>query len=380
MGVSRSRSNLAFTVTVAVIVGVCALPVLLMLVVGAALAPLAAMLAVVAALVPVVPLVACFLWLDRYEPEPRGLLGLALAWGAVVAVVATFLVHGIGGLVFDVSEAHSLALWAPIVEEAAKGAFLFLLLWWRRDTLDGILDGIVYAGMLGIGFAFTENILYLATAYAESESSGMSPVGGLTATFVVRCLFSPFAHPFFTAFIGIGIGIAVMSRQRWVRWLAPLGGYALAVIAHAAWNSSTLIGAGSGVPGFLVVYAVLMLPAFCGMTGLAVWTRISERRLLAASLHDAARRGLVPSTDIGWMVDLRARRYARRYARQRGGPGAERAMRDYQQTVIELGYLHHRYLRGTPPPDFAVRGGEYIARIGAVRPLLAFPGQVVPIR
>ena len=63
-----------------------------------------------------------------------------------------------------------------------------------------------------------------------------------------------------------------------------------------------------------------------------------------------------------------------------GGPAAERAMRDYQQAVIELGFLHSRYLRGVPPPDFAARGHDYVARISALRPSIAFPGQVVPIR
>ena len=38
-------------------------------------------------------------------------------------------------------------------------------------------------------------------------------------------------------------------------------------------------------------------------------------------------------------------------------------MRDYQQAAVELGFLHYRYLRGTPPPDFAARGQEYVARI-----------------
>ena len=58
----------------------------------------------------------------------------------------------------------------------------------------------------------------------------------------------------------------------------------------------------------------------------------------------------------------------------------ERAMRDYQQAVIELGFLHSRYLRGVPPPDFAARGHDYVARISQLRPSIAFPGQVVPIR
>lgn len=102
--------------------------------------------------------------------------------------------------------------------------------------------------------------------------------------------------------------------------------------------------------------------------------------MLAAALDDAARRGLIPATDIGWVVDLRARRLARAHARAHAGPSAERAMRDYQQAAIELGFLHHRFLRGTPPPDFAARGQDYVARIGAVRPFIAFPGQVVPTR
>ena len=55
-------------------------------------------------------------------------------------------------------------------------------------------------------------------------------------------------------------------------------------------------------------------------------------------------------------------------------------MRDYQQAAIELGFLHHRYLRGTAPADFAARGQDFLARINAIRPRIAFPGQVVPTR
>ncbi|WP_241153887.1 PrsW family intramembrane metalloprotease [Nocardioides pantholopis] len=333
-------------------------------------------LAAVLAALPVGPLVGCYLWLDRYEPEPRVLLVLGLLWGGFVATAAAILLQGVGGLVAGFSEAADLAVVAPVTEELCKGAFLLLLLWWRRAELDGILDGIVYAGMVGIGFAFTENILYLVAAYDGTDGLVPGGAGELTATFVVRCLFSPFAHPFFTTFIGIGIGVAVGSRSRAVRVVAPLAGYVVAVIAHGLWNGSTTFGFG----GFLVVYVVLMVPAFVGLIAFAVWARHSERRMLAAALGDAARRGLVPATDIGWVVDLRARRQARAYARATFGPAAEQAMRDYQQAAVELGFLHHRYLRGTAPPDYAARGQEYVARIGAVRPFIAFPGQVVPAR
>ena len=127
--------------------------------------------------------------------------------------VAAILIGGIGGLVVPFTEDQSLAIVAPVTEEACKGLFLLLLLWWRGAELDGILDGIVYAGMVGIGFAFTENILYLAAAYNGSDGVGPGGVVGITTTFVVRCLLSPFAHPLFTAFTGIGVGLAVSSRK-----------------------------------------------------------------------------------------------------------------------------------------------------------------------
>ncbi len=339
-------------------------------------APAITLLATVLAAVPVVPLVLCYLWLDRYEPEPKRLLGLGLLWGAFVATGSAILIGGIGGLVVPITEAASLAVVAPVTEEASKGFFLLLLLWWRRAEIDGVLDGIVYAGMVGIGFAFTENILYLASAYNGSDDMGPGGVVGITTTFVLRCLLSPFAHPLFTAFTGIGIGIAVTSRRRSLRVVAPIAGYGVAVLAHGLWNGSTIYGA----TGFFGVYLVLMVPAFAGLVTLGVWARRSESRMLHAALSDAAGRGLIPATDIGWVVDLRARRAARTHARAQGGAAGAAAMRDYQQALVELGFLHHRLLRGTAPADWQLRGQDHLAVINAVRPTIAFPGQVVPTR
>ena len=370
----RRRDTIAFTVVVTVLVVLGAVGMLLVLALSGA--PGTMVLATVLATVPVGPLVACYLWLDRYEPEPRRLLAAGLLWGGFVATAVAIVLQGIGGIFVGVSDEASLAVVAPVTEEATKGFFLLLLLWWRRAELDGVLDGIVYAGMVGIGFAFVENILYLAAAYNGTDGTGPGGTTALTATFVIRCLFSPFAHPFFTTFIGIGVGLAVASRSRARRLAALVVGYVLAVVAHGVWNASTLFGGRN----FLLIYLVLMAPAFVGAVGFAVWARRSERRMLTAALGDAAARGLIPATDIGWVVDLGARRQSRQYARRIGGDQGLEAMRDYQQAVIELGFLHHRYLRGTPPPDFAERGHEYVARISQVRPFISFPGQVVPAR
>ncbi|MGI8645683.1 MAG: PrsW family intramembrane metalloprotease [Nocardioides sp.] len=370
----RPRNSVTFTVIVTVLSVLGALAMILVIAVSGAPSSLA--LATALAALPVGPLVACYLWLDRYEPEPKALLATGLVWGGFVATAGTLVIQGVGGLFVPISETISLAVTAPIVEEAAKGSFLLLLLWWRRHELDGILDGLVYAGMVGIGFAFVENILYLAAAYNGTDATGPGGTEALTGIFVLRCLVSPFAHPLFTAFTGIGVGIAVSSRSSLVRFLAPLGGYVLAVLAHGLWNGSTL----GGLEGFAGVYVVLMAPALIGIALLAVFARRSERQLLIASLDDAARRGLLPASDIPWLVDLGARRRARAFAHQQGGDTGKRAMRDYQQAAVELGFLHHRFLRGTPPDDYAERGAAYVTEIRAVRPFVSFPGQLVPTR
>ena len=244
---SARRDSVAFTVVVTVAVVVGALLMLLILALSGA--PGIMLLATALAALPVGPLVAVYLWLDRYEPEPRLLLAYALLWGAFVATIAALVVQGVGGFVVGVTDNVSLAVVAPLTEEASKGFFLLLLLWWRRAELDGVLDGLVYAGLVGVGFAFTENILYLAAAYGGTDGTGPGGVAGVTTIFVVRCVFSPFAHPLFTAFIGVGLGIAVMSRTPAVRILAPIGGYLCAVAAHGLWNGSTVFGFGSFVVG-----------------------------------------------------------------------------------------------------------------------------------
>ena len=372
-GTVRRRESVLFTLVVTVLCVVGGVVVASLLVLMDAPGEVA--LATLLALLPVGPLVGCFLWLDRYEPEPRRLLVSAVAWGALVATTLALVPQLV--LSQHLSEMTQLAVVAPVTEEATKGLFLLLLLWWRRAELDGVLDGVVYAGMVGIGFAFTENILYLSGVGIDAQVLGESASEAVTWTFVVRCVASPFAHPLFTAAVGVGVGIAVGARSARGRVLAVALGYGVAVLVHGLWNGSVGFADGSG---FLLVYLVLMAPLLMVTTGFAIWLRSSERQVLTAALSDAARRGLLPAADIGWIVDLRARRTARRYAERMGGPVALRAMEEYQQAAVELGFLHHRYLRGTPPPDFAARGQSFVVRLSAVRPLISFPGQVVPTR
>lgn len=366
--VSRRRGSVAFTVflSVALLVGAAVMALVLL---GAG-APKALVIGVVLAALPVGPLVASFLWLDRYEPEPLGLLGFAFGWGAVVATAIALVLQTIDEFAFDTTRTFSAAVVAPVTEEAAKGLFVVLLLFARRHELDGILDGIVYAGMVGIGFAFTENILYLASAYVGGDGLGPGGIEAATGTFVVRGVFSPFAHPLFTCATGIGVGYAVVTRSRTRRLLAPLLGYGAAVLAHALWNGSAFFAGGRL---FVLTYLFAMVPAFLLLVGFAVWARKREGQMLTRALTDCADRGLLGHQEVPWLVRLAGRRAARAYARSQGGPVAAKAMGDYQQQAVELGFLHDRFLRGTAPADFAGRGRDMVDRMVALRPYAVFP-------
>jgi RsiW-degrading membrane proteinase PrsW (M82 family) len=132
----------------------------------------AVLVGAMAAVLPALPVVAVFLWVDRWEPEPPRLLLAAFLWGAGVSVLGAAMVNdtatefgdqvlGTGG-----GDLVGAVISAPVIEEALKGAFLVGLLWLRRREFDGVVDGVVYAGLVATGFAFTENVLYFGRAFA----------------------------------------------------------------------------------------------------------------------------------------------------------------------------------------------------------------------
>src|SRR3954447_8058661 len=170
--------------------------------------PSGLLVAGIAALVPLAIVLLAIRWVDRWEPEPRSALWFAFLWGAGVSVAVALLVDltlqlsAYAAHTSGVSEFGSAVIQAPIVEEGAKGFGVLLILWVARRYFDGPLDGLVYAATVAGGFAFSENILYFGSSLVEGGT------GQLAATFVVRGLFSPFAHVMFTCCTGLALGLA----------------------------------------------------------------------------------------------------------------------------------------------------------------------------
>ncbi|MDF2979206.1 MAG: hypothetical protein K0S40_3934 [Actinomycetospora sp.] len=303
---------------------------------------------VVLALLPVAPVVAAFLWIDRFEPEPPRLLLAAFLWGAGLSALVAVVINSSAIIAAELllgrgqGDVVGAVISAPLVEEFVKGAFVVGLLLVRRREFDGVVDGVVYAGITAAGFAFTENIIYFGRAFTEAEGA---PATAVVATFVLRGVLSPFAHPLFTAMIGIGVGVAAGARSRLVGTVAVLGGYVLAVILHALWNSSTQLGA-----GFFGVYLLIMLPLFAGMIGLVVWQRRRERDVLAAQMPGFAAAGWIAPSEVALLSSLTGRRRWRAAVHRRAGSVAARAVEDYQHAVTELAFLRARAERGALPP------------------------------
>jgi protease PrsW len=326
------------------------------------------LLGVAVALLPFAGLLWFFWWLDSYEPEPRRLVVAAVLWGAFAAsgaalVINTLAIHVIGDIAAVVE--------APFVEEGMKGLFLVLLLVWRRQEIDGMLDGLIYAGFVGAGFACVENVTYFVRGYDGIDlpsQAGQPDVhlhGGvvLLGELVLRGVLTPFAHPLFTAATGLGIGIAASTRTPVLRWIAPIAGYLAAVSMHAGWNGMLT----AGVLAVTLVALTFYLRIWALYLVLCFVLRAGARRTLWRSLYDAAQRGLVPAGDIGWVVDEPARRWAATYARARGGKPALATLRAWQLAAIRFGFLHHRALRGTAPADYGERGAAYLETMARLR-------------
>ncbi|HSS76296.1 MAG TPA: PrsW family intramembrane metalloprotease [Thermoanaerobaculia bacterium] len=247
-------------------------------------------LAVLLSFVPAFLCAAFLYWVDRYEKEPKLLLGLVFFWGAVVAaagaMVSQLVLEGAVTGLTGSKKAADLAgttLFAPLTEESLKGiAVLLVFLLFRRE-FDSVMDGLVYAGVTALGFAATENTLYL---FGQSTQTGLRGMLGLG---FVRVVLGMWDHPFYTAWTGLGLATARLSRSAVVRWLAPPAGWGLAVAAHALHNG--LASAASRASGLGAAMFLLDWLGWVLMTLIVLATVWRERRILQMQLADEVTAG-----------------------------------------------------------------------------------------
>jgi protease PrsW len=320
------------------------------------------------ALIPLAVVVLGIRWIDRWEPEPRGLLIFAFLWGAVSSIFLALLASVIVEMAqqdLDLGDAErdflGGVIQAPVVEEFAKGFGVLLIFLVARKYFDGPVDGVVYAGTIAAGFAFTENVLYFGREIVEGGT-----ISGAIGIFIVRGVMSPFAHVMFTICTGIAIGIATRRTGAFGGIVAFFIGLIPAMLLHALWNGATYVVGDD----FLIYYVLVQVPLFIGAIVLVVQLRKAETRTTRERLSEYAAAGWYNPDEIVALATPAGRRQAMAWARARG---LGVVMKGYIVDSTKLAFIRQRLVSGRAAEGAQVEEAAMLAAIVARRGPLSSP-------
>jgi protease PrsW len=349
---------------------------LTLLIVGLDADPVAYVLGICVAYLPVPIYLSLALYIDRNEREPGWLIAITFLWGACVAVFIALIINSVGALVVAgaagdaVGELYAASVSAPIVEETSKAIVLFIIYRRFRGEFNGVLDGIVYAAIVGLGFAATENVLYYSMGFKEDLKNGLLDFDTGEATFILRGILSPFGHPLFTSMTGIGLGIASMATTTRKRFWAPILGLMGAIFLHFMWNSSLAVAQYGGTAGALIALAIVVsfVGLFIGMLVFISKQVKRERVTIGQYLAYDVQQGRLTQTEVDVLTVGAWRKRAVSEAKKEGGKQGKELRQAFHQATTELAFLRERIARGIMPWDAASaeRHLRYEATVGDI--------------
>ncbi|MEW6732436.1 MAG: PrsW family glutamic-type intramembrane protease [Acidobacteriota bacterium] len=286
-----------------------------------------------------------FLWLDRYDPEPAWALAGAFAWGGLFAVIVSYIINTFFGTVVSLvagPAAGSLlgaVISAPVIEEGTKGLGVLLIAIFLRREFDDVLDGIVYAGVVALGFATVENVLYYGRAFLSG--------GGVALLFIgfLRGVLSPFAHTLFTSMTGIGCGIARETHNKTLRIVMPIVGYIGAVLLHGLWNLIASVSGGLGLMAFILIYFVVWVPLFLIFLGVMIYMLRREGRVIKEMLTVEVARGLITPAQLELIGSTMGRIKWLMSSLTSGNWKRLRAQRNFLRAVTKLAFCYWHVAR-----------------------------------
>ena len=218
-------------------------------------------------------------WAARLKPTVLSWLA-AFGWGTGGALIFA----GYANTVIDSAVAASnlsddavdfvtSVLTGPIVEETGKGIGVLALILAARKVLDRPAQGGVLGALIGLGFAWGEDVGY----YVSALEDGMS---GLWESFLVRAILGAYAHAIFTGVFGYALAWAVLRAQNvLVGLLAAAGGFVGALALHAQANG---VGFLAPEDSWNLTYGAIEIPVFVVSVALLVWGLRRHRATLEA--------------------------------------------------------------------------------------------------
>lgn len=301
-------------------------------------------------------------WFDRYEKEPLGLLAAAFLWGAIPAVIFSLIAELALGIPISqlvqpaTASLVNAAVVAPVAEEVFKGGALVLLFLFFRREIDGALDGILYGGLVGFGFAAVENTLYFSGAVVQEG------VGALAVLAMFRAVLFGLNHALFSGLFGLGIAWGHTASNTLVKVGAPLAGLAAGVTSHAIHNASVTLGGELGWPCLVAFASDWGGVAF--LLVVLVWCSVREQRWIEHWLSDEVERGTLSREDYDVISSYTARVGERTAALLSGDFERWRKLGQYYRLATELAFSRRRLSRS----GRAMEGVEELrAQVEAVR-------------
>ncbi|WP_044397349.1 PrsW family intramembrane metalloprotease [Lacinutrix sp. Hel_I_90] len=180
---------------------------------------------IVFALAPIFIVIVYIYLKDKYEKEPMGLLLVSFLLGAIVSIIITTLLYSVFNVLAPLTNGLSVmqqfvqAFFVVGFSEELSKYLIILLFAQRRVAFNEPFDGIVYAVMVSMGFAATENIFYVLES------------GPTTA--LLRAFTAVPAHATFGILMGYFMGKAKFSKNR---IKLNLAGLLLAILFHGTYD------------------------------------------------------------------------------------------------------------------------------------------------
>ena len=218
-------------------------------------------------------------WAARLKPTVLSWLA-AFGWGTGGALIFA----GYGNTVIDSAVAASnlsddavdvvtSVVTGPLVEETGKGIGVLVLVLAARKLLTRPAQGGVIGALVGLGFAWGEDVGY----YVSALEDGMS---GLWESFLARALLGAYGHAIFTGVFGYALAWAVLRAQNvLVGLLAAAGGFVAALALHAQANG---VGFLAPEDSWNLTYGAIEIPVLVVSLALLVWGLRRHRATLEA--------------------------------------------------------------------------------------------------
>jgi RsiW-degrading membrane proteinase PrsW (M82 family) len=204
-------------------------------------------------LMAIAPIFAVIIYIyihDKYEKEPIGLLIINFFLGAVVSVLIVLLLYLFTGQFITVTDKFSIwqqFIQAFVVVGLSEEFSKYIIVKYaaqKNKAFNDPYDGIVYAVMVSMGFACTENIMYVLSSGYEVA--------------LLRAFTAVPAHAAFGVLMGYFMGKAKFSNHRFKLNMAGLG---LAVLFHGAYDFFLFINfiPGISIGAFIALIIALFL-------------------------------------------------------------------------------------------------------------------------